>query len=82
VKDGALGDFTFFKVFGYDPVKYYPSDLYNGISGLLNAYTDSFINSFPASNKPSYICDTFFYDSSKAGSLGYTKPRFEYLSTS
>ena len=24
VKDGASGDFTFFKVHGFDPVKYFP----------------------------------------------------------
>ena len=24
VKNGASGDFTFFKVYGYDPVKYFP----------------------------------------------------------
>jgi len=56
VKNGASGDFTFFKVNGYDPIRYYPTLL--GLSVNTNSFLSTLLPDVPSSNK----CKSFYVD--------------------
>ena len=49
VKDGASGDFTFYKVHGYDPVKYYPLKIVDEL--VYDSWITSLVPRTPTSNE-------------------------------